>query len=72
MGRSSKGAVEAAPEQSEDASAPEVALSAVRVLSVCGFVDEHGDRWHWNANDIVRNPFVISMLLERNAPVEQI
>lgn len=74
MPRVSKGVAQATPEQPEDAVAPEVAPapSPVRILSVHGFIDEFGDRWHWNAGDLVRNPFVIAMLVERGAPIEQV
>jgi len=43
---------------------------AVRFAAVFGFVDEYGDRWHWESGQIVRNPFVIELLMARAAPVE--
>jgi hypothetical protein len=43
--------------------------AAVRLRNVYGFVDEYGDRWHWDVGQIVRHPFVIAMLIERQAPV---
>jgi hypothetical protein len=46
--------------------------ASVRFAAVYGFVDEYGDRWHWNRGDIVRNPYVVRLLLSRAAPVEVI
>lgn len=43
---------------------------AVRFEVVYGFVDEYGDRWHWDCGQVVRNPYVIRLLIERAAPVE--
>jgi hypothetical protein len=48
---------------------PEALPSGVRFEKVFGFVDEYGDRWHWEAGQVVHNPAVISMLLNRQAPV---
>jgi hypothetical protein len=48
---------------------PEALPSGVRLEKIFGFVDEYGDRWHWEAGQVVRNPSVIAMLLERKAPV---
>ncbi len=45
---------------------------AVRVLAVYGFVDEYGDRWHWDCEQIVRNPFVVGLLVQRRAPIETV
>jgi hypothetical protein len=45
-------------------------VAAMRFEAVYGFVDEYGDRWHWERGQIIRNPFVIKMLLKRRAPVE--
>lgn len=42
----------------------------MRFVAVYGFVDEHGDRWHWDCGQIVRNPFVIELLTGRGAPIE--
>jgi hypothetical protein len=44
--------------------------AGVLVLEVYGFVDEYGDRWHWDAGQIVRNPFAVEMLIRREAPIE--
>jgi hypothetical protein len=43
---------------------------SIRFTAVYGFVDEYGDRWQWDCGQVVRNPFVISLLNGRNAPVE--
>ena len=48
---------------------PEELPSGVRLEKVFGFVDEYGDRWHWEVGQVVHNPYVIAMLLERKAPV---
>ncbi|HTQ70969.1 MAG TPA: hypothetical protein VMH92_05685 [Acidocella sp.] len=48
------------------------AAQPVRLVAIHGFVDDYGDRWHWDCGQIVRNPFVIAMLRERGAPVEEI
>ena len=45
-------------------------LISVRFLAVYGFVDEYGDRWHWECGQIVRNPVIIEMLDGRGAPIE--
>lgn len=47
-------------------------IKPVRLTSPYGFIDEYGDRWHWDANQIVRNPAIIALLLERGAPVETV
>jgi hypothetical protein len=48
---------------------PEALPAGVRLEKVYGFVDDYGDRWHWEVGQVVRNPFVIAMLLKRKAPV---
>jgi hypothetical protein len=51
------------------AGSPEGLPSGVRLQSVYGFIDEYGDRWHWDVGQVVRNPFVIAILIMREAPV---
>jgi hypothetical protein len=42
--------------------------SCIRLAEAFGFIDEFGDRWHWESGQVVSNPFVIAMLIERVAP----
>ena len=46
--------------------------SAIRFLSPYGFIDEFGDSWHWRADQVVRNPYVLGLLVLRNPPVEEV
>ncbi len=48
---------------------PEELPSGVRLCGAFGFIDAYGDRWHWDGGQVVRNPFLINMLMLRKAPV---
>lgn len=43
--------------------------SGLRLCGAYGFIDDYGDRWHWDDGQVVRNPFLIDMLIKRKAPV---
>jgi hypothetical protein len=47
-------------------------ISAVRFTATYGFIDEFGDTWHWRPGQVVRNPYVLSLISTRSAPVESI
>jgi hypothetical protein len=49
-----------------------LAPSVVRVLDEAGFIDDHGDRWHWQAGAVVRNPYVIELLDAHCVAVETV
>jgi hypothetical protein len=50
----------------------EKSITGLRITRPYGFQDEFGDCWFWNLGSIVRNPYVIGILLNRKAPVEEI
>ncbi len=61
---------ETLPPDAEAAPAEASMPAAVRIVRTAGFIDEFGDRWHWAAGDIVRNPYVIGLLAEHGVVAE--
>lgn len=53
----------------QQGSAP-AAVSGLRFLKAYGFQDEYGDVWFWHPGAVVRNPYVLGLLLGRAAPTE--
>ena len=54
------------------AAAPPGLPSGGRLLRPFGCFDDHGDQWHWLPGAVVRNPYVVGLLLSRQAPVEPV
>jgi hypothetical protein len=42
----------------------------VRIIKRAGVVDGFGDTWSWTPGQIVRNPYVISLLAEHKVTLE--
>lgn len=47
--------------------------TGLRVVAEFGFIDDYGDRWHWRAGDLIRNPDVVGLVLSRgDMPVAEL
>ena len=55
-------------EDAEDAALPQ----RVRLVRPYGFIDEHGQNWHWHQGDVVGDPAQVALLIERGAHIEPV